>query len=200
MQVGFYIRLEYFWGQELWLLVVDNALPHVLLQRARHAERHGTEATLERVVAGPAVGLHVPRQLATLGTGVWAQLTLVGLLPGMRSPMDCQVAAVLEHFPAVLARVVLALPDYLLARLRIEDGVDAPLLDQGPQGARLHGIRQLKTRRQQGQIFQQRESSSVAVGRLSPLLLLLLLGRSVLAVAFIVLTNVAGFNRKEWLA
>ena len=112
---GFYIRLEYFWGQELWLLVVDNALPHVLLQRARHAERHGTEATLERVVAGPAVGLHVPRQLATLGTGVWAQLTLVGLLPGMRSPMDCQVAAVLEHLPAVLARVVLALPDDLLA-------------------------------------------------------------------------------------
>ena len=46
--------------------------------------------------------------------------------------MDRQVAAVLEDLPAVLTRVVLPLPDDLLSRLGVENGVDASLVRNSP--------------------------------------------------------------------
>ena len=78
----------------------------MFLQRARHTEGHLTEPTFERVVAGPAVGLHVPGELAGLGAGVGAELALVRLLPGVGPPVHRQVGAVLEHLAAVLAGVL----------------------------------------------------------------------------------------------
>ena len=99
---------------QLWF-VFRGTLAHMLLQRGGYNERHVAIATLEYVLASLAVGLHVAGQLAALGTRVGTQLTLVGLLSGMRSPMDCQVAAVLEDLATILARVVLALANQLLA-------------------------------------------------------------------------------------
>ena len=43
------------------VLLVHNALPHVLLQGGGDAEGHVAEPALELVVPHPAVGLHVPR-------------------------------------------------------------------------------------------------------------------------------------------
>ena len=93
---------------------MNNAFPHVFLQSAGHTEGHVTEPALESVVTHPAVSLHVPGELAALGTGVGAELTLVRLLPGVRSPVDGQVGTVLEHLPAVLASVLTAASNQFL--------------------------------------------------------------------------------------
>ena len=85
---------------------MNNAFPHVFLQSTGHTEGHLTEPALERVVAHPAVSLHVPGQLAALGTGVGAELALVRFLSRVRPPVHRQVGTVLEHLPAVLAGVL----------------------------------------------------------------------------------------------
>ncbi len=126
----------------------------MLLQRGRHNERHITVAALEYILARLPVGLHVSRQLAALGTGVRAKLTLVRLLSRMGSPVHGEVAAVLEHLAAVLARIVLSPPDQLLARLGIKEGIDPALLDQDLDGAGLHLAGQLKPAGQQRQLSQ----------------------------------------------
>ncbi len=70
---------------------------------------------LQALLSCAAVGLHVSRQLAALGTGVRAQLTLVRLLPRMRSPVHGEVAAVLEHLAAVLTCIIPASADDLFS-------------------------------------------------------------------------------------
>ena len=102
------------------VLLVHNALPHVLLQGGGDAEGHVAEPALELVVPHPSVGLHVPRQLAALRTGVRTQLTSVRLLAGVAPPVHSQVAAVLEDFSAKLAGVVTAPRDELLPGLRVK--------------------------------------------------------------------------------
>ncbi len=126
----------------------------MLLQSGRHNERHITVAALEYILPRLPVGLHVARQLAALGTGVRAQLTLVRLLPRMGSPVHGEVAAVLEHLAAVLARVVLSPSDQLLARLGIKEGIDPALLDENLHRAGLHLAGQLKPTGQQRQLSQ----------------------------------------------
>ena len=87
------------WKKCLWLtlrhkgqgtavvLLMHNAFSHVFLKGGRHAEGHIAEPTFELVVPHPAVGLHVPRQLAALRTGVRAQLTPVRLFASVTSPV-----------------------------------------------------------------------------------------------------------------
>ena len=61
--------------------------------------------TFINVLAHLAVGLHVASELAALGAGVAAQVTLVWPLSRVAAPVHCQVAAVLEDLAAVLASV-----------------------------------------------------------------------------------------------
>ena len=121
------------------VLLVHDALPHVLLQGGGDAEGHVAEPALELVVPHPAMGLHVPRQFAALSTRVGAELALVRFLPRVTSPVHGQVAAVLEHFPAELARVVAAPADQVLANIRVKDSVKSALLSQSPDSTWLHG-------------------------------------------------------------
>ena len=93
-------------GAAAVVLLMHDALPHVLLKGGRHAEGHVAKPTFELVVPHPAVGLHVPGELAALGTGVGAELALVRFLSSVRSPVHRQVGAVLENLPAVLAGVL----------------------------------------------------------------------------------------------
>ena len=72
-------------------------------------------AALQDLLSRASMGFHVARQLAALGTGVRAQLTLVRLLACMRSPVHGEVAAVLEHLAAVLTRVIPASADDLFS-------------------------------------------------------------------------------------
>ena len=85
---------------------MNNAFPHVFLQSAGDAEGHVAVATLHDVLSSPAVSLHMPGELAALGTGVGTELTLVRFLSRVRSPVHRQVGAVLENLPAVLAGVL----------------------------------------------------------------------------------------------
>ena len=100
------------------VLLVHDALPHVLLQGGGDAEGHVAEPALELVVPHPAVGLHVPRQLAALSTRVRTELAPVRLLPRVTSSVHGQVAAVLEDFSAKLATVIPPVAQQLLARLQ----------------------------------------------------------------------------------
>ena len=110
----------------------------MFLQGARHTEGHLAEPALERVVARPAVCLHVPGELAGLGAGVGAELALVRLLPGVGAPVHRQVGAVLEHLAAILAGV-LPPPTYqVFTSLRVKDSVQPTFLGQGSDGTGLH--------------------------------------------------------------
>lgn len=122
----------------------------MFLQGARHTEGHLAEPALERVVARPAVCLHVPGELAGLGAGVGAELALVRLLPGVGAPVHRQVGAVLEHLAAILAGVLPPPPYQLLSGGGIKDGVKATFLGQGLDGTWLHRG-QLNTRGKWGQ-------------------------------------------------
>ena len=126
-------------GAAAVVLLMHDALPHVLLKGGRHAEGHVAKPTFELVVPHPAVGLHVPRQLAALRTGVRTQLTSVRLLAGVAPPVHSQVAAVLEDFSTILARVVPPSPDQVLPGVRVEDGIESALLGESLDGAGLHG-------------------------------------------------------------
>ena len=92
----------------------------MLLQSAGDGEGHITEGTSEPVHAGLAVGLHVPRQLAALRTGVRAKLTLVRLLSRVAPLVHSQVAAVLENFSTKLATVIPTVAQQLLSGLQIQ--------------------------------------------------------------------------------
>ena len=96
---------------------MHNAFSHVFLKGGRHAERHLAKPTLELVVPHPPVGLHVPRKLAALRTGVRTQLTPVWFLARVTSPVHRQVAAVLENFSAELATVVSSVAQEVFASL-----------------------------------------------------------------------------------
>lgn len=78
---------------------------HVFLKGTVHAEGHLANVTAVHFLTKLAVRLHVAGELATLGTGVVTQITLVGSLSCVTASMDCQVAAVLEDLAAVLAGV-----------------------------------------------------------------------------------------------
>lgn len=81
---------------------------HVFLQRAVDTERHVTDFTFVHVLAQLSVGLHVAGELRALGARVAAQLALVGTLSSVTAPVHSQVAAVLEHFAAILTSVTAA--------------------------------------------------------------------------------------------
>ena len=74
--------------------------------------------------------LHVPGELAALGTGVATHITLVRLLSGVRSDVDGQVGSVLENLPAVLAGVI---------PLDVLQGLQSALPGDLPHEAGLHG-------------------------------------------------------------
>ena len=126
-------------GAAAVVLLMNDALPHVLLKGGRHAEGHVAKPTFELVVPHPAVGLHVPRQLAALGARVRAKLSLVRLLAGVAPPVHSQVAAVLEDFSTILAGVIPPSPDQVLPGVRVEDGIESALLGESLDGAGLHG-------------------------------------------------------------
>ena len=111
----------------------------MFLQSAGDTEGHLTEPALHDVLPSPAVSLHVPGELAALGTGVGAELTLVRLLPGVRSPVDGQVGTVLEHLPAVLASVLTAASYEIFSGFWIKYGIQSSFLGEGPDGAGFHG-------------------------------------------------------------
>jgi len=118
---------------------MNNAFPHVFLQSAGHTEGHLTEPALEGVVAHPAVSLHVPGELAALGTGVGAELTLVRFLSSVRPPVHRQVGAVLENLPAVLAGVLTTTSYEIFPGFWIKYGIQSSFLGEGPDGAGFHG-------------------------------------------------------------
>ena len=78
---------------------------HMFLQSAVHAEGHLANVTAVDLLTKLAMCLHVARELGALGTGIVAQLTLVGPLASVTTPMHRQVATVLEHLATVLAGV-----------------------------------------------------------------------------------------------
>ena len=84
------------------------------------------------------MGLHVPGELAALGTGVGTQLTLVRLLSRVRSPVDCQVGTVLENLPTVLASVLTTTSNQLLTGGRVKYSVQSAFLGQSFDCTRLH--------------------------------------------------------------
>ena len=113
------------------VLLVHNALPHVLLQGGGDAEGHVAEPALELVVPHPSVGLHVPGQFA----------------------------AVLEHLSTELARVVAAPADQVLPCVRVKDSVEAALLGESLDGAGFHGGHlHAHGERWQGNVFEARPS------------------------------------------
>ena len=111
----------------------------MFLQGARHTEGHLAEPALHDVLPGPAVGLHVPGELAALGTGVGAELTLVRFLSSVRSPVHRQVGAVLENLPAVLAGVLTTTSYEIFPGFWIKYGIQSSFLGEGPDGAGFHG-------------------------------------------------------------
>ena len=118
---------------------MNNAFPHVFLQSAWDTEGHLTEPALHDVLPSPAVSLHMPGELAALGTGVGTELTLVRLLPCVRSPVDGQVGTVLEHLPAVLASVLTAASYEIFSGFWIKYGIQSSFLGKSPDGAGFHG-------------------------------------------------------------
>lgn len=137
------------------MLLMHNAFSHVFLKSGRHAERHVAKPTFELIVPHPSVGLHVPRKLAALRTGVRTQLTSVWFLARVTSPVHRQVAAVLENFSAILAGVVSSAPNQVLPCIGVEDGIKPTLLGESLDGTGFHG-RHLHPhwKRWQGDVFQ----------------------------------------------
>lgn len=86
---------------------------HVFLQRAVDAEGHVADVAAVHLLPKLPVGLHVACQLGALGTGIAAQVALVGPFACVAASVHCQVAAVLEHLATVLAGVT---PPLLRAR------------------------------------------------------------------------------------
>ena len=121
------------------VLLVHDALPHVLLQGGGDAEGHVAEPALELVVPHPAVGLHVPRQFAALSTRVGTELALVRFLSRVRPPVHRQVGTVLENLPAVLAGVLTTTSDEIFSGFWIKYGIQSSFLGEGPDGAGFHG-------------------------------------------------------------
>ena len=83
--------------------------------------------------------LHVPGELAALGTGVGAELTLVRFLSSVRPPVDRQVGAVLENLPAVLAGVLTTTSNQFLTSRGVKYGVKSAFLSQSFDSTGLHG-------------------------------------------------------------
>lgn len=79
---------------------------HVFLQCAVDTEGHVANVASIHLLPELAVGLHVASQLGALGAGIAAQVALVRPFPRVAAPVDCQIAAVLEHLAAVLAGVI----------------------------------------------------------------------------------------------
>ena len=145
------------------VLLMHNAFSHVFLKGGRHAEGHIAEPTFELVVPHPAVGLHVPRQLAALRTGVRTQLTPVWFLAGVTSPVHRQVAAVLEDFSTILAGVVSSPPNQVLPCIRVKYGIKPTLLGESLDGAGFHGGHlHAHGERWQGNVFEARPSRTKA--------------------------------------
>ena len=80
----------------------------------------------------------MPCQLAALGAGVGAEFALVRLLARVTSPVNGQVAAVLERLSTVFAGVVAASPNQVLANIGVKDSVKSALLSQSPHSTWLH--------------------------------------------------------------
>lgn len=78
---------------------------HVFLQSTVHAKRHLTNFTFVNVLPHLAMRFHVPGELATLGTGIVAQLAFIRPFARVASPVDSEIATVLEDFPTVLTSV-----------------------------------------------------------------------------------------------
>ena len=111
----------------------------MFVQSGLDSEGNITIAAPQQTGARPHMDLHVPGQLAALGTGVGAELTLVRLLPRVRSPVDGQVGTVLEHLPAVLASVLTAASYEIFSGFWIKYGIQSSFLGEGPDGAGFHG-------------------------------------------------------------
>jgi len=77
----------------------------MLLQRARHRERHFAEATFICVLAVSTMGLHVPGQLRALGACVRTELALIRLLAGVTTQVTLQQPGSREHLAANAAAV-----------------------------------------------------------------------------------------------
>ena len=77
----------------------------MFFQGAVHAEGHLANVTAVHILPMLAVCLHVACELGALGTGIVAQVTLVGPLTCVAAPVHRQVATVLEHLAAVFAGV-----------------------------------------------------------------------------------------------
>ena len=151
------------------MLLMHNAFSHVFLKSGRDAEGHVAKPTLELVVPHPPVGLHVPRQLAALRTGIRTQLTPVWFLAGVTSPVHRQVAAVLEDFSTVLAGVVSSSPNQVLPCIRVKDGIEPALLGESLDGTGFHGGHlHPHWKRWQGNVFQAGSSLTQAAPPSSP--------------------------------
>ena len=78
----------------------------MFVQSGLDSEGNITIAAPQQTGARPHMDLHVPGQLAALGTGVLTLITFVRLLSRVRSDMHGEVACVLEHFPTIFAGVI----------------------------------------------------------------------------------------------
>ena len=109
------------------IIVGEGGLPdgEMFVFQMVHQLVLGSKDLLAELAAGLLVDLPVPGELAALGRGVVTDPAAVGLLPGVRPPVDGEVGDVDEDLAAVLAGVPpgyhTALPPY-------------PGLHQGGQG------------------------------------------------------------------
>lgn len=87
-------------------VAIIHAFSHVLLERAWNRKRHAAELASVDIFPHASVRAHVPCELARLSAGVVAHAAFVRLLPGVASPMNCQIAAVLEDLTTIFALVI----------------------------------------------------------------------------------------------
>lgn len=90
-------------------LVIQDSITvpffHVFLQGTVHAKRHLTNLAFVNVLSHLPVCFHVPGELATLGAGVVAKLTLIRPLARVAPSVDGEITTVLEDLPTVLTSV-----------------------------------------------------------------------------------------------